>query len=855
MSKKVKIILAAVASALVIAGICFYPMAKKYFLRNDYKQYLTEQTEFETGTTFAPIKEKEASVAGMVLAAENESFKLYTNTDTAEVALYDKRSGEIYYTNPIDREGKSSQDLEAQFSLTYYDSMRKTGRMDSYEMSVKRGQVVCESITDGLRYTYTLGNLESETGIVPLVISEERLNSFMANVDESKAKNIMKKYKQSETYPGCMELLEASKTAINIKRMTEIFVEAGYTQEDYAFDMADADLAEPISFTVPLDYRLTKDGLAVSIVTSQIKETGGAKLYSVVFQKQFGAAGREAEGYMLVPNGSGSLIYLNNGKTEYSYTQYVYDTDPTVASYTTVENTTPVRLPVFGVKSGNSALFAMITGGDALARIDAATANNISDYNNVYATFYLRGFELLSMFGTTGSQADLPVLENELYDTVVQVEYIPLYAVEYHFLTGEEADYSGMAAYYRNRLISEGVLKETLKNTELPLYLDILGGVNISKNVAGIMFEDVYEMTTYEQAAAIAKDLADGGVPVIKMNYLGWFNGGFYHDVPDKIQRIKGLGSKKEIAELKAALESTGGSLYGNVAFNTVTYASDRYNLSQEAAKYYNGKIVLLGPVSPNTLKRSANAKYEETMYTMLSPRFLHYYVDKFTEAFDAYDMTGVALRDLGSTLSADKKRADLIHRQDALTLTEMGLETLSNETKLLVHAGNAYSLGYAAELVDVPLSGSNFYVVDEMVPFYAMVVHGYLNYAGEELNLLQSPEREDLLLDLIENGAAPRYVVSWKNSDAIKYSGLNTMYSVQYELYEEEIKSFYDKMSEALGDVMNVPMVKHEILSKDVRKITYENGIVIYVNRGDKEAVADGIRVPANWYAKKEGN
>jgi hypothetical protein len=242
-------------------------------------------------------------------------------------------------------------------------------------------------------------------------------------------------------------------------------------------------------------------------------------------------------------------------------------------------------------------------------------------------------------------------------------------------------------------------------------------------------------------------------------------------------------------------------------------------------------------------------------MYTMLSPRFLNYYVNKFTEAFESYEMTGVALRDLGSALSSDKKRTDLIHRQDALTLMKKGLDTLSNATDVLIHAGNAYSLGYAADLVDVPLTGSNFYVIDEMVPFYAMVVHGYLNYAGEEINLLQSPKRVDLLLDCIENGAALRYVVSWKNSDAIKYSGLNSMYSVQYELYEEEIKDFYGKLSEALGDVVNVPMEKHEILSQNVRKITYANGVIIYVNRGDEDAWADGIRIPANWYEKKEGN
>ena len=99
MSKKTKIILAVLVGVLVVSGICLYPMGKKYFLRNDYKQYLSGSAEFEQGTAFAPLKEQKASVAGMVLAAENKNFKLYTNTETAEVALYDKRSKEIYYTD------------------------------------------------------------------------------------------------------------------------------------------------------------------------------------------------------------------------------------------------------------------------------------------------------------------------------------------------------------------------------------------------------------------------------------------------------------------------------------------------------------------------------------------------------------------------------------------------------------------------------------------------------------------------------------------------------------------------------------------------------------------------------------
>jgi hypothetical protein len=69
-----------------------------------------------------------------------------------------------------------------------------------------------------------------------------------------------------------------------------------------------------------------------------------------------------------------------------------------------------------------------------------------------------------------------------------------------------------------------------------------------------------------------------------------------------------------------------------------------------------------------------------------------------------------------------------------------------------------------------------------------------------------------------------------------------------------EEMESFYKEANNALKDVMNVPMVGHEILENGVRKVTYENGVVIYINRGSEDVSVDGITIPAKWYVKKAG-
>lgn len=844
-NRKAKIIIIIVVILLAALAIYAFPRVKKALVENDYKALLQEDTKKET-TTFKALKDDNPAVADMVLAAENDNFKLYTNQTTTEVALYDKRTNDVYYSNPVERASTTGTEVNAQFTVTYYNSDRKSSTMDNYSMATELGQFEIVGIENGIRYIYTLGDMESENGIVPLVITKERLESFLENVSEKDAKAVLKKYKESEDYPGCYELLESAISPLNIKKLTTILEEAGYNQEEYNKDMEEVDVEENISFTIPLDYQLTEDGLTVSIETEEIVERGGAKLYNIILLKYFGAGSSTETGYMFVPNGSGSIINFNNGKGNFGYTQYVYGTDPTVAGYTVVENTSTARMPVFGVKHENNALFAIIEKGDALARIDAFTSNETNSYNNAYATFYLRGYELLSMFGTTGSQADLPLVENNIYKEDLQVTFVPL--------SGDDANYSGMANYYREYLIENGVLGEKLADNQVPFFLDILGGANVPQNVLGVTVDDVVAMTTYEEAGEIAEKLNEIGVGNIKMNYLGWFNDGYYHDVPETIKNISELGSKNEFASLEDQLVENGGELFGNVAFNEVSYTSSNYILSQEAAKYYNGKLVLLGSVNPYTLKRSTNAKYEETMYTVLSPRYLYYYVENFAEEFKAFDVQGVALRDLGSVLSSDKKRTALINRQEALEVTKAAFEALAEENTLLVHGGNAYSLGYTTEVVDAPTTGSQFNLVDEIVPFYGMVIHGYINYAGEELNLTQSVDREELLLEAIENGACLRYVLTYENSDQIKYSGLNSMYSVQYDLYMEEIEAFYKEANDALKDVVNVPMVGHEILDNDVRKVTYENGVVIYINRGSEDVSVDGITVPAKWYAKKAG-
>ena len=867
----IKKIILSVVSVVVLAVVVYFAYTIiHYTMFRDYKKYVEKNAEYEAGTEFAALNDSDKKVSGMVLAAENDSLKLYINTDNAEVAVYDKRTGTTTYSNPPEggKDPNASTTnkayLQSQLIVDFFNENRNSTTYNSYDYSTSVGQFEIESITNGVRVIYTIGDLSSASGIAPMYITSERLESFLANLSDKNAKYVRRNYLEDSDIPGFLQLnaavIEAPAT---LRKVINYLTEAGYTQEDYDADMAaaGANQGERIHFIIPLEYTLEADGLKVRIPVEHVEEHGEAMIYRIQVLRYFGASymADEDKGYMLVPNGSGSLIYFNNGKVDTNeYSQYVYGIDPVSADYLVRENTEQVRMPIFGMYYANSdsGILAVIENSDSHALISANVSGKVNSYNYVYPTFMTRGYDKLSMFGTTGNEADIPIVEANFYDTDI--------VVRYSFLTSEHSGYSGMANYYRDKLVADGTLTKLEQKSEIPFYMDLIGGVKRTANLLGVQYLDVFAMTTYEQAEEIIEDLNAGGVNRIVTNYQGWFNEGYYHDVADKIKLVKELGSRKELEALADKLEAAGGKLYGDVAFQKVTYISDRFDYTRESARYYGaGYIVSFGQTSPVTLTQTASLGYRETLYDVISPKFLVRYTQKFADKIDKYDITGISLRDLGDYLSSDKKRKEVILREEAKQIVEAQFDLLAETGKnIMVSGGNLYAIDHADDIINMPTSGNSYLIVDETIPFYQMLVHGYIDYTGTAINLDDSFNKVDSVLTMIEYGAAPHFVFTSEASSEMKYTGLNGFYSTTYKnqgdttevdetvfSWDELAKSVYAEVNAVLSNVTGAAIVNHEILESGVVKVSYDNGVVIYINNQESEAVADGKTMAAKSY------
>ncbi len=844
---------------LIFAGYMTYYLIR-YNFYNHYKDYLTDY-EMPAAGDFKALSDASPSVEGYSLAAETESLKLYVQTDTGCFAVYDKRNGETIYSNPPGADDdkivnqSNRNNMKSQLILDYYNTQRIENTFDSFSQAVAFKQLTASGIENGVRLTYTFGDTTASTGIVPIYIRQETLDRILeqleANGNKDGAKYTKKKFIKSDLGDDILVMLSNTQKGVaELRRLNEYFESVGWTREDYDREMevAEGEVEQNISFTVPLDITIKDDYLEATVYMKGVEESGGGAIHDIQMLDFFGAAGKEEEGYMLLPNGSGSIVYFNNGKSKQQsgndYSEYIYGIDPMVADYTVREVTENSKLALFGIFRKKSGILATIESGASLANVSAGVAGDINEYNNVYTTFTVRGNDTLAMFGTTGSEANLPIVEKNFYDSPLTMRYT--------FLTEEDNGYAGAANYYRKRLISEGKLSETKNETgDIKLYYDVISGVEETKYFLGTQYRGLKAMTTFEEAEDMAKSLSEAGVTSQVMNLQGWSGGGYYHDTLGKIKVPGKLGGKSDLEDLSETLEKVNGTMYVDCAFQKVSDVSSRYSASNESSRYYGtGYVGEFGEVSPVSLRQTASLGYDENIYYLISPKFLVRYTEGFTEKITDYEIGGISLRDLGNVLQSDKRRTNVITREQALQIVEAQLGKMKDTgKKIMVNDGNDYSFAYADDILNAPLSDNDYYVIDESVPFYQMLIHGCIDYSGSVINLGNTTDTNEIVLTLIETGASPHFTFTNENATEMKLTGLNKYYSTSFDVWKDTAVSIWKETNEVLSKVSGAKLTDFVNVKSGVSVSTYSNGVKIYVNHTEESVSVDGVTVGPKSY------
>jgi len=797
------------------------------------------------------LSDSSQGVPGMQLVAEDQGLALYYNEETTEIAVRDGKSGEVWYSNPKERaeDGLASayekEVLSSQLNVSFRDAMGTLENFPNFSSSISNKQFTVGQIDQGIRVNYTLGDTSLGIDALPKLISKQRLEEkVLSKLDATVARYTSARYYPTKNNPDILERLDGqiSKQLV-LNKMLGAFETAGYTADDLAFDNQEngvegGGVSDKPSFVIPVEYRLEKGALVVSVPLSQIQESGQYRIRNIDLLAYFGAADTKGEGYMLVPDGSGSLIHLNNGKTqEEQYVQRVYGADPNDNSLSRPQVSESAHMPVFGLKNGENAWFAVIEKGDGIASISADIGGRQNSYNHVHATFSLRGEDELEMY-TSQKMQEIQLLGEEPYRGDIQVRY--------HFLHGEDASYSGMARLYQQQLIDQDVLKPLAEQTALPFYVDVLGAVDKKASFLSVPYRTTIAMTTYEQATEMAAKLQQNGVNRVQMRYQGWFGGGISHHTPTQVKLDSEVGSRSELQALSAKLEQSGGALYPDVAFQHIYHDDMRFAPSSDAARFVTKETAELYPYNP-ALNRMDQSK---DSYYLLSAAKLPYVVSEFTDQFNQLDLGGLSLRDLGQVLTSDYRDSRVIHRETAKNIVKEQLGKLAQTyPNLMVSTANSYAWGSAQHVVNVPAGSSRFNITDEEVPFYAMVIHGYMNYAASPMNTSGDQDLRKQLLRSLELGAAPYFQWTYEPSSRLKLTNYDSAYATEYSYWVDDAIALYKQADEVLGDLTNEKILRHERIQQGVVRVTYTDGTTILVNYNADAVTVDGTTVGGTDY------
>ena len=323
------------------------------------------------------------------------------------------------------------------------------------------------------------------------VVNKETGTAYASNPLETdkKAQGINKTNMNSQLYityansGGNTQVKNSTVDCVNKKWLTWAPIENGIR---YNYDFQKAGII------IPVEYVLEEDGLRASIVVDEIVEgTLGYYLTEVSLLPYFAATLAGSEGYFLVPDGSGALIYHDNEKGSYgAYKQAIYSRDAAMIVESLTAQDQAARLPVFGMKSNDYGYLAVIDAGDGVASVNAMTSGNITSYNNAYVSFRFRLYTMLTYARSHDTQQVLML-------SSVQPKNVD-YTVKYILLEEEGLDYVDMAATYREYLIKEQGLTARVEEDYAPFYVEMLGSIKKDTVVLGL--KNIMSAPEMEQA-------------------------------------------------------------------------------------------------------------------------------------------------------------------------------------------------------------------------------------------------------------------------------------------------------------------------------------------------------------------
>ena len=723
---------------------------------------------------------------------------------------------------------------DALYGSSKYLSLYKNSKAKSYFAVTSDFQLVAENDNLALYMkpsSLAIRLLNKKTGYIWSSnfdsYEQERLNStWKAYIESGITIEYCEINAKTQNYTISQEsVLTSDRTTVNFEQLEKgirIHILFGESNIELTY----AILLEESGIQVilhPEDIREAETGASAS------KNKSPKRLVSVTFFPFLGSTKAQGqEGYFLIPDGDGALVNFkksySNINTGYKKAYYGEDVGlvPETGSMNFIKDSKPLNHPIYGIVHGvsDNGLVVLIEKGSSNAELIMNPAGIRTDYYYITNRFLYR-------------QPYLFIVNSSVSSLVMQETMTPVdVQMDIMLLSGDEANYMGIAKKYREFLGKEGLLPEGQVSPEVPLMLDVL----MSSVEPGIFFNKIIPMTSIKQLGNIYMDLKDSGIEKTVVTAQGMFKDTVTAKAKDRFRINRKIGDTNELKDLADTMRENGDLL--TLQFDYEAHNYKRYaDIKPEAD--------LLHMMNGNILYYERYIGLKKVKSTLLNAKGFQKYVVEDENRLNSLGVDGVSYwlpKAASSYGKVTMARSDYFN-QMAKTLKDSGIKYRYIGWK----QASAEILAGASGIKNVWMETTLYPYITDPIPFTSLVYHGSIDLFSLTLNTVGDPDIRKL--KMVEWGVYPAFDITYEDPGKLIYSDNWYLVSSRFDDWKEEILETYRFVAQALKYVVGESIADHQVLAAGINRTTYSNGVSIIVNYTDKDYVSGNLHVAAGSY------
>ncbi len=857
MKKKVIRVVAVLGAVILLFGlgiVYFENIVISKMMKNTEYSLKTLQYDSQNYDSSTHFSDSNPLQEGAAKAAETNELILYISDDNKSIKVYDKRTSKLWDSVVSEQELNSANVNEyfrnmmsSLFKFTYIDLSNLD--VPKKEISLKEldPDISKSVIKNGIRLDYSFKNLGIQFAIEFTLINDQLIckmpNEYFKENDQAAESNRAKKEAIQKKIASFQELTDRFLKQAASQQLDSTFQDIIQISVNDIYDLlvkikqnAGTDNFDIRHITSIQDAIATIEavfpdnpvvGADIKEMQSQIEDilqdiqylidnkTAGIVDFS--FMPYFGSATKEVHGYAFYPDLNGAISYFDKSHADMggSFEANVYDVYSPNEKFSEHQSSY-AYYPVFGIKQDNSAFMGYVTQGDYDSSICFSPISSTVNRANAYSKFMFR--KITSHTNDNDSVVKVYDKKRNQQD----------WEVRYKFLINEQADYSGMANAYREVLLNTGLLKKSkLMDGQMPLAANFYMGLESSQKS---IFRKYIKMTGWADISAYLSAAKENGVPSSLLNISDWTEHAG-NKTPDALVAAPELGGKEQLSSLIENITTTNSVLSVENLFTIAK--SDQ--LSYLVNNYATVKAM-------NTLTVDANG------WVLLNP-FYAYNINTINiRKYKQLGCNGITYMDLSSSLYYDYNSKGTTTRETTAAVFNKMIEENKNQIPYSVQRN--VILPYLANTdwsMDVGYNGSGFFYTDESVPFYQMVMHGYVCYTATPMNQASDAQYEKL--KRLEYGTLPFYVLTEDLPPEIQMEYVSSLFSTKLSDWQKYAFDDYKDYSQLTSGFWNKPIIKHEKLRDGVFRTTFEGGSMVYVNYTNADITIEEQTLKANDY------